>query len=292
MIKDKLSCRKVTQIWSQKVSNLTQSNLEARWGLGDLIRGAANIHTACCDLGLDFELDYSGHPIAQIFAYELSEKKDNKTIFINFKNHDELIEYIRVQLASDSEIEFMSNGYGVWNDTYVNKFRDFLRPRLVLKDEYKVRAKKLLPEPFTYEVLHFRLGDNHLIEGVIDLTNDVKKVLEKNINQSTFLITDSLALKNYAVKNYGVHTLPGNPTHIGLSESLDQLFNTQLEFMLMSSARQIKTYSCYSWISGFAQSASFVYNIPLINLNKESALKESVLIYSLKYLVRIIRRFL
>ena len=61
---------KVTQIWSQTVDNLAQSNLENRWGLGDLMRGDASIHAVCCEMGLEFELDYGGHPIANLFSYE------------------------------------------------------------------------------------------------------------------------------------------------------------------------------------------------------------------------------
>lgn len=265
---------KVTQIWSQSVDNLVQSNLVNRWGLGDLIRGAANIHAACCEMGLEFDLDCSRHPIANILNYEAIAKEgvnEQKILFMDFKSHEELVEYIEKGLLLHHEIEFMSNGYGTWNERYADKFRDFIKPRLQLRGEYALRASKILPIEKSYEVLHFRLGDSHLIEGFENIDQNVIRCLEKNITDSTLLITDSIALKKLAIKNYGVKTLSVAPIHFGLNGgSLDQLFNTQLEFILMGSARKIKTYSVYSWVSGFAKAASFVYDVPLVNLNQRT----------------------
>jgi len=264
---------KVTQIWSQNVDNIVQSNLVGRWGLGDLIRGASNIHAACSEMDIEFDLDYSRHPIANIFNYEAIAKdggNEQKILFINFKSHKELVGYIKSRLLLHDNIQFMSNGYGIWNERYADKLRDFIKPRLQLRNEYALRASKLLPIEKSYEVLHFRLGDSHLIEGSANIDQNVLRCLEKNVTNNTFLITDSIVLKKLAIENYGAKTLPVTPpTHFGLnSGSLDQLFNTQLEFMLMCSAKKIKTYSVYSWVSGFAKAASFVYDIPLVNLNK------------------------
>lgn len=269
---------KVTQIWSQNVDNLEQTSLENRWGLGDLMRGTASIHAACCEMGIEFDLDYGGHPIANIFNYgPVKKEHDNerKIIFVDFKTHEELVGYIKKNLPLRDNVEFMSNGYGVWNESYADRFRDFIKPRLLLSNEYALRARKLLPIENSYEVLHFRLGDSHLIEGSVDIDKSVIRCLEKNITDSVFLITDSAALKKLATERYGVKTLAVTPTHFGLNdESVDQLFNTQLEFMLMGSAKKIKTYSVYPWISGFAKAASFVYDTPLVNLNKRSFLRK------------------
>lgn len=266
---------KVTQIWSQNVDNLAQSSLVNRWGLGDLMRGAANIHAACCEIDLEFDLDYSRHPIANIFNYEAIAKdgvNERKILFMDFKSHEELVGYLEKRLLLNDDIEFMSNGYGAWNERYVDKFRDFIKPRLQLRGEYALRASKLLPIEKSYEVLHFRLGDSHLIEGSISVGKNIISCLEKNVTENTFFITDSAALKKIAIENYGVKTLSVTPTHFGLDSSLDQLFNNQLEFMLMGSARKIKTYSVYNWVSGFAKAASFVYDVPLVNLNKRTFL--------------------
>ena len=273
MIK-KYSQIKVTQIWSQNVDNLVQSNLVARWGLGDLMRGAVNIHAACYENDVEFDLDYDRHPIANIFNYKdiaKDEGNEEKILFINFKSHEELAGYIKSRLLLHDNIKLMSNGYGTWNEKYADKFRDFIKPRLQLRNEYALRACKLLPIEKSYEVLHFRLGDSHLIEGSADIDQNIIRCFEKNVTDSTYLITDSIALKKLAIKNYGVKTLFVTPTHFGLnSGSLDQLFNTQLDFMLMGSAKKIKTYSVYEWVSGFAKAASFIYDIPLVNLNKHT----------------------
>jgi hypothetical protein len=266
---------KVTQIWCQNVHNLKQSNLENRWGLGDLIRGTASIHAACCELGLDFELDYSNHPIVNIFNYEFVKKengKEREIIFVDFKSHKELVGYIKKGILLGNDMEFMSNGYGTWNEKYVDEFRDFIRPRLQLRNEYAQRAGQLLPTQKPYEVLHFRLGDSYLIEGSINIDQSIIKCLEKNIAENTFLITDSIALKKLAIENYRIKTLPVIPSHFGLHSSFDRLFYTQLEFILMGASKKIKTFSVYPWISGFAKAASFIYDVPLVNLNKRTFL--------------------
>ena len=53
--------------------------------------------------------------------------------------------------------------------------------------------------------------------------------------------------------------------HLGVSNDYNSIQHTLFEFLLISKASKIKSYSSYSWISGFAHIISFIYNIPIIS---------------------------
>jgi hypothetical protein len=54
--------------------------------------------------------------------------------------------------------------------------------------------------------------------------------------------------------------------HIGKDNDDKLIKNTLLEFFIMTNANKIKTYSNYTWISGFVLWASYIYNIPLTQI--------------------------
>jgi hypothetical protein len=54
--------------------------------------------------------------------------------------------------------------------------------------------------------------------------------------------------------------------HIGRDNDDKLIKNTLLEFFIMTNAKKIKTFSNYSWISGFVMWLSYIYNIPLKRL--------------------------
>jgi hypothetical protein len=51
--------------------------------------------------------------------------------------------------------------------------------------------------------------------------------------------------------------------HIGYTISADAMANTLFEYMLLSEAKSIKTFSSYNWISGFVYYSHKIWDIPL-----------------------------
>jgi hypothetical protein len=56
-----------------------------------------------------------------------------------------------------------------------------------------------------------------------------------------------------------------NICHLGFSKDVNSIQHTLFEFLLISKASKIKTYSSYGWISGFTHIISFIYKIPIIS---------------------------
>lgn len=264
--------QKVVQLWTQTVDNMHQTEFQNRWGFGDLLRGTNNLYSICKELSIDFDLDYRYHPIHRILLNKddgISKKSSSPLNFINFKSKKDLKNYLI--RSNEIKIELVTNGYGAWNLSHINSFRNFIHPKLLLNEFRQLEAEKRLPVPKTYKVIHVRMGDDHLIGGGNEIDSKTLDLISNNLDRDTYLITDSPALKRYVQNTISVKTLSEYPVHLGLSNSVESIFNTYLEFMLMAGATEIKTLSVYSWVSGFAMAASMTFDVPLKNIKTNSS---------------------
>tara|TARA_A100000164_G_C21902073_1_gene771038 strand:+ start:649 stop:1551 length:903 start_codon:yes stop_codon:yes gene_type:complete len=277
---------RLISLWSTKVSNLDQSIHSNIWGLGDLIRGTFQLYQICRKHNLSFELDFRNHPISQIMI-EKTEFKYKNTSRINFHiflNTLEMEKFI-LNAAKNTEKDFfiMTNGCLPLSNVYANDFKKFIKKHFQLKSEYRKLLENYLPSPKSYDVLHIRLGDDFLIENKNVLTKNILMILRFNLNKNTILISDSNYLKDYAKSNFSALTLPTQPTHFGLEINSKQTFDNYLEFNILKGANNIKTFSNYSWISGFVYIPSIIYGIPLTNLKEKIVIK--MIIYTLKIFI-------
>tara|TARA_A100000164_G_scaffold334131_1_gene325168 strand:- start:11 stop:649 length:639 start_codon:yes stop_codon:yes gene_type:complete len=183
----------------------------------------------------------------------------------------------------EKDLLIMTNGFLPLSDNYADHFKKFINKRLQLKSEYRKLLEMYLPSPKSYEVLHVRLGDDYLIENKNTITKKILIILRSNLNKNTILISDSNHLKDYAKRNFSARILPTQPTHFGLKINAKQAFDNYLEFSILRGANNIKTFSNYSWISGFVYIPSIIYGIPLTNL------KENILIRIIIYILKIVR---
>lgn len=277
---------RVISLWSTEVSNLEQSIHSNIWGLGDLIRGTFQLYQICRKHNLSFELDFKNHPISQIMIQksEFKYKYASKVNFHMFLNTVEMEKFILQAAKNNKEDLFiMTNGCLPLSNVSAEHFKEFINERLQLKSKYKVLLEKILPSPNSYDVLHMRLGDSYLIENKNKITHDTLMMLKSNLNKDTILISDSKHLKDFAKRNFSARTLPTQPTHFGLKIDAKQTFDNYLEFNILRGANKIKTFSNYSWISGFVYIPSIIYGIPLINLKEKFLLKKFI------YLLKIFR---
>ena len=274
---------RVISLWSTKVSNLDQSIHSNIWGLGDLIRGTFQLYQICRKHNLSFELDFRNHPISQIMIQK-SEYKNTNTAKINFHIFLNTIEMEKFILKAannkENDLFIMTNGCLPLSDIYANHFKKFINKNFQLKDEYKNLLVNSLPPPKSYDVLHIRLGDDYLIENKNKITKNILLILRSNLNKDTILISDSNYLKDFAKRKLFARILPTQPTHFGLKINAKQTFDNYLEFNILKGANNIKTFSNYSWISGFVYTPSIIYGIPLTNIKEKIVIK--MIIYMLK----------
>ncbi len=274
---------RVISLWSTEVSNLEQSRYSNIWGLGDLIRGTFQLYQICRKHNFLFELDFRNHPISQIMIQK-SEFKYNSPSNVNFHmflNTFEIEKFILEEAKNNNEDLFiMTNGCLPLSDVFAKDFKRFINDRLQLKSKYKKLLENSLPSPKSYDVLHIRLGDSYLFENKNTITKNTIMILKSNLNRDTILISDSNHLKDYAKRNLSARILHTKPTHFGLKINAKQTFDNYLEFNILKGAKNIKTFSNYSWISGFVYIPSIIYGIPLENLKEKLMLKK--IIYLLK----------
>ena len=216
-----------------------------------------------------------------------SEFKYKNTSQINFQIFLNTLEMENFVLKAaqnrESDLFIMTNGCLPLSNDYANNFKNFINKHFQLKNEYRKLLEESLPSPKSYEVLHIRLGDDSLIENKNKITKNISMILKSNLNKYTILISDSNYLKDYAKRNFSARILPIKPTHFGLNINAKQTFENYLEFNLLRGANNIKTFSNYSWISGFVYIPSFIYGIPLTNLKDKIVIK--MIIYKIKIFV-------
>ena len=273
---------RVISLWSTKVSNMEQSIHSNIWGLGDLIRGTFQLYQICRKHNLSFALDFRNHPISQImiqkseFKYNTSKIKFH--IFLNTLEMEKFI--LKAAKSEEKDLFIMTNGCLPLSDVYANHFKKFINKHFQLKSEYRRLLEKSLPSPKSYDILHIRLGDDSLIENKNIITKNILMILRSHLNKDTILISDSNHLKDYAKRNFSARILPTKPTHFGLKINAKQTFDNYLEFNILKGAKNIKTFSNYSWISGFVYTPSIIYGIPLTNIKEKFIIK--IIIYILK----------
>ncbi len=267
---------RVISVWSTKVSNMDQSIHSNIWGLGDLIRGTFQLYQICRKHNISFELDFRNHPISQIMVKksELKNKNSSTINFHIFLNTLEMENFILKAAKNEKKDLFiMTNGCLPLSNIYARNFQKFINENFQLKSKYRKLLENSLPSPKSYEVLHLRLGDDYLIENKNKITKNILMILKSNINKNTILISDSNYLKYYAKRNFSARILPTQPTHFGLKINAKQTFDNFLEFNILKGANNIKTFSNYSWISGFVYIPSIIYEIPLTNLKEKFVMK-------------------
>jgi len=143
----------------------------------------------------------------------------------------------------------------------------FMKSILIPNDNFKTYIDNTFNNfPFKqYSVIHYRLGDNELVRNIQKKNFKlIEEHLRINSEKSDILLSDSALFKDYIKKqDLDIFMLNHPICHIGVSNDSVSIKNTLLELIILSRATSIKSYSVYTWISGFAYAVSKIYDIPL-----------------------------
>lgn len=256
----------VIQVWTHHCCNMPQTDTDNYWGLGDVLRGTVQLYMLSKKLGFQFYVDTSLHPISQHlmptenpFADLIQENNDSIYMVpfdVNLENH--------IHSLNDGVHFFFTNSdiTETIDDDCKAFMKQILRPIKSLQKEI-VKLSQLRP----YEIMHFRLGDAELVNGIMDIADHtvprIMELIKANRSEYDILISDSMSLKmNKQIQNE-IYVLQTNPAHLGRSTDPDAIKDTLIDFFLLTGATRIKTYSSYEWISGFVLWAHKIYDIPL-----------------------------
>lgn len=254
--------KQVVQVWTHKSSNSIDNNYS--WGLGDLIRGTARTYEICKQKGYNFFVDMTLHSGSNYFVemenpYRalVQAKKDNM-VYINYETN--LEDYITSR-HNDEIIILSTNSHCDYNldNNCIEFMRKLLKPN---NDFLDYCDKRVLEIPYkTFNIIHFRLGDDELIKKQINNYDSLINILLRNKEENDILITDSWMFKKQVQSN--IFSFDIEPVHFGYCVDTALLRDTLFEFYLLQKADKIKTYSVYEWISGFVNSVNKIYNVPI-----------------------------
>ena len=245
-------------------------------GLGDLLRGVCFLHQICKRFGYEFHVDFRGHQLSRFLEprhHPYESIVDARAGMIEFKVFTENLSaarYIEDAYSTDPVVTFMTNGSK-------RTFRDpgYLSEasKIFARDCFRIRQDQMawilsrLPKG-NYKILHVRLGDSLLVDDSQRTPSEAFDLLYEHlkpyITPATLFITDAAAFKQYiTLRDPDLSFIQGMPVHIGLEATDEALMDTMTEFVALQRATIIHTYSIYNWDSGFARSASILYDVPM-----------------------------
>lgn len=157
-----------------------------------------------------------------------------------------------------------------WDTRIEDDTKNFIMELLKPTEEFqKYIYEKKSEIPFnTYNILHYRLGDDELVRNILSCRyDDVLHNFRKNVEYNDILLSDSTILKEF-IENEEVEVFmyDTEPGHLASCKDEQKIKDSLFEFLLISDAKKIKTFSVYSWISGFVECTSLIYDIELKNI--------------------------
>jgi hypothetical protein len=146
-----------------------------------------------------------------------------------------------------------------------------------------------------HTIIHFRVGDDDLVNRNITISKyqECLRVLDTHrvsglMDDTSYIISDSHWFKHFLRKvrpHLASRVLDTKPIHLTHScvagGSHDEMIaDTMFDFYLLMTAKVIKTYSSYVWVSGFVRWVSHAFNVPVVNLNYEDECNQMNLVDS------------
>lgn len=267
--------KKIVNIYQKKYIN---NNCQ---GIGDFIRGSFFLLQFCMLNNLEFDVDYSNHPVSnflhkenEYIKYEINcdniiYYEPNNQCETNVKFYKEFISYLNS--INSETLYFFSNNYPYMKigDFQRNFIRKNFLPNNILKESIEESLKNLNLDKNNFVVLHIRSGDRFIVsnEDLDDeITNTVNNLINEtiNINDKYLLLSDNNKLKNYISNNYSNFIINSyDIAHTGYNQdNNDNIKNTLIDFFIMSYSSKIISYSPYGHGSGFSEYCSIIFNIP------------------------------
>jgi undecaprenyl pyrophosphate synthase len=261
-------------IWRIKIS---KNNSQG--GLGDKIRGAIAVHQYCrrnnINLIVDGTDDNCGMFLKNIKHPAYNDKiKDNDIhMYINVDyDPEKFYSEMNERLQQNNEVYIFTNVVPLYDiDEHDKAFiKNLIEPSDKLKTDLHVVLKEL---PDKFGVQHFRFTDAYFSEISEEQTRVFEKcfdLLQQTYKETDVLLTNSNNFKTYVKSRMNIRTIDCegncNPGHIGDNLSdYESLKHSFIEFYVMTNANYIRSYTMYDWVSGFADWASKIYDIPLEN---------------------------
>lgn len=266
---------------------------ESSSGIGDILRGSCFLFSALKDYGVEFDIDFTYHPISKYInsngaTYDKSSIVDIDILAKEFKEGymQGLIHYLKENLNSQEENIYISTNFSDILFKRPNDFfkyeisedcKKFFQKRLTFTDDVVRYAKSLISGH--YDVYHFRCGDYDSVtskeleninnfnynldyaEMSSEIASDNSIVLSDSNNFKSFCETKNIKTSHKMSQHSSLN--PGILKNITYNE--EKLFYTAVDMYILSKAKTIFSYSVYPWGSGFSFWIAKIFSIPIFN---------------------------
>lgn len=286
----------VIHVFTNNCCNIkyNSNDTSSYWGIGDLIRGSIKLYQYSQIMNFNYYIDISLHPISK---YLINLEHPYKQLVIDNKDKieyfyiDTLKQSLKKKLKDKNDksiIMLTTNDRIIETLSVTDECKTFILNIFTPNPKFKEYLDKYISSigknKCEYDICHFRMGDDLLIKENNDTIfenklNTIESFLNKYIINdyisvdTDILLTDNKYLKQYVLDNNIMFTPNTIIKHLGIDDSNDiyedyGTRDTLVEFFLLLNSKSIKTYTCYSWISGFVFWISVLKNIPIVILKK------------------------
>jgi hypothetical protein len=261
----------VILVWTQNCKNCKTTSTDNYWGLGDLIRGAIKLFQLSKKMNFNLIVNTILHPVSLHLKKQTSEYDD--LIMANKHN----IEFVfpgnvenHIENSQNKTIYFLTNDF-CDEDEITDECKEFIKTILTPSNDILNLLENYNSK--NYNILHMRFGDEFITnKDIIDdnFIDSVKTRIANNMDAifmcDSFFVKERLK-KDGFFENSNISFIDLDGGHIGYEQDAEKIRNTLLEFFIISKSNSIKTYSVYSWVSGFVFWTVKLYDIPLIRIN-------------------------
>jgi hypothetical protein len=260
-------------------------------GLGDLIRGTMHLYELSQQFNFKLTVDTQFHPVSKYLTvpdqmHETREyvlqNKHQIHHFINSENDgiDRLKSIIQhaMHTGHAEPVLIFTNQHDKLHNIPTAHSRWFIRnlftPTTEFQAELNEMCLKFKIKP-NYSIFHIRIGDDDLVNHRvhIDKYKFTMRVIDSSgeLDPSSYIISDSYGFKQFLKQSRPhlaqqiIHTKPIHLSHATETDA-EKVHDTLFDFFLLANAKQIKSYTNYTWVSGFVQWTSYAFNLPLVNI--------------------------
>lgn len=83
-----------------------------------------------------------------------------------------------------------------------------------------------------------------------------------NLENNSLILSDSLEFRK-SLYSKNIKTIIHDICHVGVEQDEISIKNTLLEFYIICKSNKVKTFSVYSWISGFIYLAHVIFGVKI-----------------------------
>ena len=243
-------------------------------GIGDMIRGMFGMSKFCKANGYQLLTDFSLHPVSKFLMHKphpyeaLVHRNRNNIDFVRIFTMDK---YLRQKFTRENPVLLSTNMSMLLSTQYdaeiSQDIKDFVKSHLIPNAEFQACLNEYRAKiPFEkYSIIHYRLGDKAMITTPdIRFLENWYQHVRAHYEQGDVLITDSPHARTFIRKrDPKIFTFDHDTGHVGYETNEEKVRNTLVEFFLVSTAEKIKSYSTWSWVSGFVNSVHHTFDVPL-----------------------------